>query len=836
MAEQKKFVPFVASETVMSEFTARALVIGLFMCVILGAANAYLGLKAGMTIAATYPAAVIGMALIKLLKGSVLEENFSRTVGSIGESVAAGACFTIPAFAISGIWPEFFTQGNYITSTLIMVAGGVLGIMFVALLRRVMVEDAELPFPESVAAAEIHKTGRTGGTGTTFLFGAMGMGGAIQALCQVSLFATAWEKFVSFAKVSIGLKTSGTATAQGGILLSSPGISPAFMGVGYIIGPKLASLNFSGGLMAWGLMVPIITYFLAPSMPGLSAESDWAALSVNVWKFIVRPIAIGGMLMGACYTLFKMRKSLIAGIARSVGDVKKAATGEVTHERINHDLSFPVIMLGILGAAVATFLITWMIFKTSVMVAAVASVVMIIAGFFFAAVSGYLVGIIGSSNNPISGLTLTALVVTALVMVILGVHGQEGVAAVLGVAAIVCVSAAVAGEMLQDLKAGHILGGTPWKMQIGDLVGVVVAAVVMFLPLVVLHVGDINDAVSKRVDGLQVVTAYTAAPQGAVFAPAADPSRAVVLVTTLGEIRNLSEDKNFLEGPTTVAAYALGPDPVTFINAKQYQETLKANGEAEAARYTLWKADLDQVRNLAKDKAYRTPPRPVEAYKNGDRYLAKAEYEQIEDAALKAKYQPVTLTIDEVQKLTPDQQKGALGLDAGFGGKAIPAPQAGLMAMLSRGIVEGKMAWPLIIVGMLMGLALILMQVRSPMLVSVGMYLPLETTFAIFLGGLIKGVMDMISQKRKFNDAQRVRSENVGILIAAGLIAGEALIGLVFAALKFFKVDYDLTPGVDPGHFFISLILLGAIALVLVVVPQRNAGSPDEPPPPSANF
>ena len=156
MAEYKKYVPFVSAETNMKEFTARALIIGLFFAVILGAANAYLGLRAGMTIAATYPAAVLGMAILKVLKGSILEENFARTVGSIGESVAAGAIFTLPAFFVSGIWSEFFTLGHYITSTLILIAGGVLGIMFVALLRRVMVEDAELPFPESIAASEIH--------------------------------------------------------------------------------------------------------------------------------------------------------------------------------------------------------------------------------------------------------------------------------------------------------------------------------------------------------------------------------------------------------------------------------------------------------------------------------------------------------------------------------------------------------------------------------------------------------------------------------------------------------------------------------------------------------
>ena len=713
--------PFVPSDQNLREFSLRAVLIGLVMAVVLGSANAYLGLKAGMTIAATYPAAVIGMALIKLMKGTILEENMARTVGSIGESVAAGAIFTIPAFVISGIWPKFFTMGNYVTSSLIMFAGGVLGIMFVALLRRVMVEDAELPYPESVAAAEIHKAGARGGSGTKFLFGAMGLGAVIQALVQVQLFATTWERFVGFKATAINLVHGWKAKVGGGMLLSSPGISPAYMGVGYIIGPKLGALNFSGGIIAWGLLVPIITYFLAPGvLPEGAAEGDWIALSVSVWKFIVRPIAIGGMLMGACFTLFKMRKSLATGLSRSISDVKKAASGEHVVDRVNKDLPFTYVMFGLGFAALVTFLITWRIFQVSPLVSLVAALVVVILGFFFSAISGYLVGIMGSSNNPISGLTLTALVITALVMVVLGVKGREGVAAVLGVAAVVCVSAAVAGEMLQDLKAGHILGGTPWRMEMGDLLGVALASAVLYIPLMVLHEGDISAQGTKRIAEL------TAQQVQMVTAPA------------------------------------------------------DANGVVK------------------------------------------------------------TYTLDEVKKLPADQKKAVLSLDAGFGSKQLAAPQAGLMALLSRGIVEGKMAWPLIIVGMMMGLAFILMQVKSPMLVSVGMYLPLETTFAIFLGGLIKGAVEMLAAKRGHNEAQKVRSENNGVLLAAGLIAGEALVGLLFAAFAFFEVKYQLTRFIwgaaAPGAFWVSLLILAGIAYYLVKVPLDNAGAADEPAPPSANF
>ncbi len=686
MAEGNKFVPFVSAESNMAEFTVKALIIGLVLAVVLGAANAYLGLKAGMTIAATYPAAVIGMALLKILKGTILEENMARTVGSIGESVAAGAIFTLPAFYIAGIWDPFLTLENYITATLILVFGGILGIMFVALLRRVMVEDTDLPFPESVAASEIHKTGRSGGDSSKYLFGAMIGGGLVKVLTALYMIPPIWEKFITFGKQIV----TGTPLAgKGGMLLSSPGVSPAYIGVGYIIGPKLASLNFSGGIIAWGLLAPIILYFLTPHID-LQAWADMIAAAkgipfddalakvsdpkfqiVEVWKFIVRPIAIGGMLVGAIYTLFMMRKSLIAGIVRSIDDVKKAASGvNVDTARTDKDIPFTWIMFGIVIVAVATFLITFIIFETSFLVAFVAATLMIILAFFFAAVSGYLVGLMGSSNNPISGLTLTALVITALILVALGVDSEGGVAAVLGVAAIVCVAAAVAGEMLQDLKAGHILGGTPWKMQIGDIIGVVLAGVVMFAVLAFLNQGDI----------------------------------------------------------------AIG---------------------------------------------------------------------------------------------------NKMGYDGGFGSRTLSAPQSGLMAMLSIGIVGGDMAWPLIIVGMLMGVGFIMMQVKSPMLVSVGMYLPLETTFAIFIGGLIKGLVEKMQENRGFVEAQIARVENIGVLLASGFIAGEALMGLFFAAIAVFGIiPNPMWPG---SPFILSIIVLAIIGWVLTKIPMNNAGSPDDPVPPSAS-
>jgi len=668
--------PFVPEKTDQREFTLRAVLLGLIMTIILGAANAYLGLRAGMTIAATYPAAVIGMAVLKMMKGSILEENIARTVGSIGESVAAGAIFTIPAFLITGVWTKFNTVSAYLQSTALMFVGGLLGILFVTFLRRIMVTDPELPFPESVAAAEIHKAGQKGSAGAKFLFQAMGVGALIYSLGVVQLFSAAKEFVIKLGKIGSSFvrlgssQEAGTVSTGGMVSVSGPGISPAYIGVGYIIGPRLASLNFAGGVLAWGLFAPLLMYFLGPQLvnqfygPTVAmADVPWPDLISNVWKFIIRPIAVGGMLVGAGYTLFKMRKNLMTGIKRSISDVKKASGQVETTSRLEKDLDMRLVLF-LLLFTIILMIFVYKMFIGSYLPAVLAAVVMAVFGFFFAAVSGNLVGTIGSSNNPISGLTLATLIIAGLLMVLIGARGTSGIIAVLGVASVVCVSSAVAGEMLQDLKVGHILGGTPWKMQVGDIIGVLVASLVLYFPLMILH------------------GAFT------------------------------------------------------------------------------------------------------------------------------------------------------------FGSKELPAPQAGLMAAITQGIVGGEMAWPLVIVGMMMGFALILVRVSSPMLVSVGMYLPLETTFAIFVGGMIKGILDRQTARRKLNPAQKARAENVGILLAAGLIAGEALTGLVRAGWKFFYlqgiVGKDIPIIFAHPSYLLGLGVLVLIGLYLVAVPLRNAGAPDEPPPPSA--
>ena len=516
MSEQKQFQPFVPQNAQMAEFTLRAVLLGLLLTVVLGAANAYLGLRAGQTVAATYPAAVISMAVLRLRKGSILEENISRTAGTIGESVAAGAVFTLPAFYLAHVWaPPQIPKGlgfwasmgalaadpSYWKSTALMVVGGVLGVLFVSLIRRVMVEDPELPFPESVAASEIHKAGQHGATAAKYLFYNIAFGAAVYLAGVFNVFAPDHDFFFGVGQLGkstlrLGPAGSPQVLGAGGIsTVAAPTVSPAFIGVGYIIGPELAALNFSGSVVVWGMLIPLLIFFLGPQLqsylPAGASNQDWLGLANAVWRYIVRPVAVGSMMVGTCYTLFRMRKNLLAGLGKALGELRGGAPDLKSLQRTERYMSSKTVF-SLIGCTFLLMCVLYIYLSGLVTGGIAAALVMLIVGFFFATVSGYLVGVIGSSNNPISGLTLSTLVIAALLMVFLGVSGTSGVIAVLGVAAVVCVSSAVAGELLQDFKVGYILGGTPRSIQITELIAVVVASVVMYFPLMILYQGNIN--------------------------------------------------------------------------------------------------------------------------------------------------------------------------------------------------------------------------------------------------------------------------------------------------------------------------------------------------------
>ncbi len=626
--EKKPFVPYVPASQSMAELTFKALFLGVIMAIILGAANAYLGMKAGLTVAATFPAAVVAMAVLRGFKGTILEENIARTTASVGEALIAGAIFTIPAFVISGAWeknPDGSWQTiHYVEAAAIMLIGGVLGVLFVIVLRRTLVVEADLPFPESVAAAEIVKAGQGGQTGAKYVFGAMGLAALWELFKNsngVHLVRDYADSFVSLGKSSIQMFGERLGYT-GGMLFQSPAASPALIGVGFIVGMRVSAVLFAGAVLGWLLLVPL-ALFLNPALAGqfVGAEAGGRSmidLANEVWARQVRPLAVGTMIVAAFYTLWNLRGSLVAGIGKALRDLKVAGADAGAGDRTQKDLDFKKILIAIAAMAVPVFLL-YQYFAQNLAGSLILTVVMVVLGFLFAAVAGYLVGLIGSSNNPISGLTLSALLISAVLMVAIGLTDIHGVAAVLGVAGIVCCACGIAGDMIQDLKVGHILGGTPWRMELGEIVGVIGAA--------------------------------------------------LVLAPVLGL--------------------------------------------------------LDRV------------------------YV--------------------------------------------IGSAALPAPQAGLMALLSKGIVGGEMAWPLVIVGMFLALGLILIKAPSPMLIAVGMYLPFFSTSAIFVGGLIKWLHGKRVDRAGATPEQRVRAENTGTLLSSGFIAGEALMAVVLALLV---LSGDFAPGV----------------------------------------
>jgi putative OPT family oligopeptide transporter len=674
----KEFKPYVPVDSREPEMTLKAVLLGVLLSALFGAANAYLAFKAGQTIAATIPAAVIAIAAFRLpfFRGGVLEQNITRTAASVGEALVAGAAFTIPAFLLveiggQPIWPDF--AGHFWESALMLLAGGLLGIFFIIVLRRPLCVESDLPFPEATACAEIVKAGQHGATDAPrYVFGALGLGALLQFFTNsrgLEIFRDSMGGFLAFPRAVIShfdfdKKPIGSVATTGGMPYATPSASPALMGIGYIIGPRLSAINFSGTVFAWWVLIPLVL-FIDPDLPRRLASpagvpASWDVLSYSVWYNVVRPMAVGAMLVSAVYTLYSMRESLWASLRGAI-EARGHAAAAALENRLDRDIPLRWIVISIAALVVPIGLIYYR-FTGQVGASVLAALVMTVTGFVLSAVGGYLVGLIGSSNQPTSGLTLSALVIAALLMVSVGVRGLAGVAAVLGVASVVCISCSVSGSLIQDLKAGFLLGGTPWKMQVAEVISVTALAFFLMFPIMALH------------------------------------------------------------------------------------------------------------------KAY------------------------------------------------------------GIGSRALPAPQAGLMAVLAKGIVGGEMAWGLVVMGCVFGIGLIMIDAPAPMLIAVGMYLPFETTSAIFVGGVLKWFADRIAAGRKLSPGGKEAFEQRGTLLASGFIAGEAILAIVLsvafiAAERFGFPDFSMTrlltgkeelPLFQRWGGWLSLIVFGAVAFTLLRGPFRK--------------
>lgn len=470
MAEE--FEPYISADSDIKEFTFKAILVGLIITVVMGAANAYLGLFVGMTVSATIPSLVFALAILKPMKGTILEINMSKNIGVAGEALAAGIIFTFPALVVinqlnGAGWEDMFTVKNMVIMILIALVGGLFGILFTIPLRKVFIEDLDLPYPEGVAAAEVLKAMEKGGRGIYYILLAGGIGGGMKLASSSGL--SLWKDKL---EAVIG---TGRFRMFGGV-----NVSPALLGVGYIIGFRIASIVFSGGVLGWVIAIPLIGAIKGwPTVDFQGNPVDTIGSVYAVWFNETKWIGIGAVLTGGIYTLISMRKTLWQSIKQTVSG-KKGTGPQPAVLRTERDFHVNWAYLVVLGL-VTMGLYMWV---TGELIAPIIlALVMMLATFLFTAVAGYLAGIVGSSNNPISSVTISTLVVTAFLLLLLmwlgisGLSEGDGMTATILVAAVVCCSAAIAGDSMQELKTAQILGATPVRIQWGRFLGVAVGAI-----------------------------------------------------------------------------------------------------------------------------------------------------------------------------------------------------------------------------------------------------------------------------------------------------------------------------------------------------------------------
>jgi putative OPT family oligopeptide transporter len=457
--EGKNFKPYIPADRVTPELTVTAIVMGILLAVIFGAANAYLGLRVGMTVSASIPAAVISMGVIRVImkKNSILESNIVQTIGSAGESLAAGAIFTLPALFL---WARdgVMDKPGIVEITLIAIIGGLLGVFFMVPLRNALIvkEHGILPYPEGTACAEVLLAGEQGGANASTVFAGMGFAALFKFIID-GLKAVPGE---------ISLRVKGFAGEIG------TQIYPAVMSVGYICGPRISSYMFAGGLLSWMVVIPLIVLFGKDIVlyPGTTAIGDIYANggAGAIWGSYIRYIGAGALAAGGIISLIKSLPLIVTTFASAVRGISQAG-GQQTL-RTEKELSIKSVICAI----VVITLVIWLI--PAVPVSLLGAVVVVVFGFFFAAVSSRMVGLVGSSNNPVSGMAIATLLIATLVLKITGDGGAHGMKGAISIGSIICIVAAIAGDTSQDLKTGYILGSTPKKQQIAELVGVMASA------------------------------------------------------------------------------------------------------------------------------------------------------------------------------------------------------------------------------------------------------------------------------------------------------------------------------------------------------------------------
>jgi putative OPT family oligopeptide transporter len=451
----------------VAEVTALALVLGVLVGVVMSVANVYLGLFVGMTVSASIPAAVISMGVLRgvLKRGTILENNIVQTIASAGESLAAGIIFTIPALVITGVWTDF----DFWITTLVAITGGMLGVLFMIPLRKPMiVEDKDLIYPEGVACARVLEAGEKGGSGMALVFGALGIAAFIK-LCTEG-FSLLQSK-LAFAFTLGGTKFFTAILA-----------APALLGVGFIVGINIAVLVFAGGAISWVFAGPVL---IGTGYEGLSLDDP--ELYSNV-KTHLRYLGVGAMIVGGLWSIIMIRKGIVQGIRETVSSYKQSMHGDRVPARVETDMDRKSILL-LLSATMLIVLGLYNHVTGDIGVSLLATVLMVVCSFFFVAVAAYIVGLVGSSNSPVSGMTICSVLLTSGFIFLFGYSGDLAILATLAVAGVVCCATCTSGDVCQDLKTGSLVGATPYRQQWAEVLGVVTAAFVMQPVLKLLHNG-----------------------------------------------------------------------------------------------------------------------------------------------------------------------------------------------------------------------------------------------------------------------------------------------------------------------------------------------------------
>jgi len=717
--------PYIPASTIIPEFTPRAIILGVLFGLIFGASTVYLGLKVGLTVSASIPIAVLSITVLRLLgRATILENNIVQTTGSASESIAAGIVFTIPALLILGL------DLDITRTALIAACGGLLGVFLMIPLRRSLIvkEHGTLPYPEGTACAEVLIVGEKGGTDARTVFIGFGVG-------LIYKFLMAGLKFWKEIPVKVLNWYQGARVAAE--------ISPELLGVGYIIGPRVASYMFGGGIIAALVLTPLIKFFgqglttnIFPAPPGELIGNMNAA---QVFDRYVRYIAAGAVAAGGVISLIRSLPTIVQAFQAGIRDFSGGREGG-SRLRTERDIPILYAMIGVALLLVAITLIP------QLEVDWISSILILVFGFFFVTVSSRICGQIGSTSNPISGMTIATLLFTSLIFLVLGRMGAGERVIALTVGAIVCVAAANAGNTSQDLKAGFLVGATPKFQQMGLLIGALTSALVIGWTLDFLNKSAINilpvnyPAFAVPNDAIKgTYTDTPAAPDGKTYRYAQ-----FAVETEGGDGKTVIPAGKYLVGEDGRIHYLVNPGVGGIRQGMSASIPAELQGKTFLDGPDLTK--VGQARGLD-DQMYEH----VITKQNG------AEYNLLVDSAGTPRF-----IIEE------------------FTGK-LDAPKAALMGVLVDGVLTQRLPWALILIGALISITLEMIGV-SALPVAVGIYLPISTSATIFAGGLIRSLV----QKLKRNKEESLVEEETGrgVLLSSGLIAGGAIGGLLVAASR----------------------------------------------------